>query len=136
MVLSFFGPITRAPPTGPTVAEAAESTKWRMEAAAMKRDIRAALFEAMGKSPVIPLGDGSWRPTVPPRADSRGPLLLSADGGQWFSHRAFSPRDSLLGPLYLVVTEVLEPHELATTFMLSFHMDTRCMLYLEKGETL
>jgi hypothetical protein len=99
----------------------AESAKWRREAAALKRDIRAALFDAMGKSPVIPLGDGSWCPTVPPWTESRGPLLLYADGGKWFSHRAFSTRDSLLGPLYLVVTEVLEPHEPATTFLLSFH---------------
>jgi hypothetical protein len=99
----------------------AESAKWQKEAAALKRDIRAALLEVMGRSPVVPLGDGSWCPTVPPWAESRGPLLLYVDGERWFSHLAFSTRDSLLGPLYLVVTEVLEPRELATTFLLDFH---------------
>ena len=32
-------------------------------------------------------------------------------------------RDSLLGPLYLVFTEVIEPDELGTTFLLNFHND-------------
>jgi hypothetical protein len=32
-------------------------------------------------------------------------------------------RDSLLGPLYLVFQEVLEPHELASDFLLGFHSE-------------
>jgi hypothetical protein len=97
------------------------SARWKDEAASFKHDIRAAFFDVMAKSPVVPLGDGSWCPTAPPWVESRGALVLYVDGGKAFTHGAMTSRDSLLGPLYLVVTEVMEPNELATTFMLDFH---------------
>ena len=76
----------------------------------------------MGRSPVVPLGDGSWCPTAPPWAEARGPLLLHADSySDTYNHCTVSTSDSLLGPLYLVITEVLEPNEPATTFLLNFH---------------
>ncbi len=99
----------------------AEAEKWRKEAVDLKDNIRATFFDVMAKSPVVPLGDGSWCPTVPPWAESRGAVLLFADGGRVFSHKTFTTRDSLLGPLYLVTTEVFDPEEPATTFMLNFH---------------
>jgi hypothetical protein len=42
----------------------AEAARWRQEADAYRADVRAALFEAMSRSPVVPLGDGTWCPTV------------------------------------------------------------------------
>jgi hypothetical protein len=101
--------------------DAAESARWRRLADELKQDIRAAAFAVMGRSPVIPLGDGSWVPTLPPWAEYRGPLVLYADGGSWFTHGAIVSRDSLLGPLYLVFQEVLDPREPAATFLLEFH---------------
>jgi hypothetical protein len=100
-----------------------ESEKWRKEAAALKNDIRTALFEVMGRSPVIPLANGTWCPTVPPWVEYRGPLSLFAEGGKWFTHGAMVSRDSLLGPIYLIFQEVLEPEEQASTFLLNFHND-------------
>lgn len=101
----------------------AQSEKWHKEAEALKSDIRTALLEAMGRSPVIPLANGAWCPTAPPWVEYRGPLALYADGGKWFTHGAMVSRDSLLGPIYLIFQEVLDPNEPASTFLLNFHND-------------
>jgi hypothetical protein len=105
----------------------AEAEKWSKEAEGLKQDIRTALFEVMGRSPVIPLGDGTWVPTAPPWVEYRGPLSLYADGGKWFTHGSMVSRDSLLGPIYLIFQEVLDPNEPASTFLLSFHSDLMTM---------
>src|SRR5512147_327603 len=54
-------------------------------------------------------------------AEYRGPLALGTDGGSWFTHGAMVSRDSLLGPIYLLFQEVLEPDEPASSFLLRFH---------------
>ncbi len=101
----------------------AESKRLAREARAFREDIRTAFYEAMSRSPVIPLGDGTWVPTVPPWAEHPGPLALHTDTDKWFTHGAFGARDSLIGSLYLVISEVLEPHEPGTTFMLKSHQE-------------
>ena len=101
----------------------AAARKWQGEAEAFKADIRKAFAESMAKSPVVPLGDGTWCPTAPPWVEYRGPLSLFADGGKWFTHGSVVSRDSLLGPLYLAFQEVLDPKEPATDFLLSFHSE-------------
>jgi hypothetical protein len=53
----------------------------------------------------------------------RGPLVLFADGGKWFTHGAMVSRDSLLGPIYLIFQEVVDPKEPAADFLLNFHND-------------
>jgi hypothetical protein len=98
-----------------------ESRVWREEAEGLKRDIRASFFETMAKSPVVPLGDGSWVPTVAPWANYSGPVMLQADGGIWDSHGTVTTRDSLLGPIYLIFQEVIDPHEPAAAFLISYH---------------
>jgi hypothetical protein len=101
----------------------AAARRWQGGADAFKADIRAAFAEAMAKSPVVPLGDGTWCPTVPPWTESRGALLLHADGGRWFTHGTMVARDAAVGPLYLIFQEVLEPHELATDFLLDYQSE-------------
>lgn len=100
-----------------------QAERWAKEALALKKDIRTALSEVMGRAPVVPLRNGTWVPTVPPWVEYRGPLSLFADGGKWFTHGAVMARDSLLGPLYLVFQEVVDPKEPAATFLLDFHND-------------
>ena len=101
----------------------AEAEAWRREAEALRSDIRTAVAEAMARSPVVPLANGAWCPTLAPWPESRGPLMLFVDGGKWFTHGAMSSRDSLLGPIYLIFQEVLDPREPAAGFLLDFHND-------------
>ena len=99
----------------------AESDRLKHEAHAYREDIRTAYYESIGRSPVIPLGDGTWVPTVPPWPEYAGPLALYAEGGKWFTHGAFGARDSLLGALYLVISEVLDAQEIGAEIALRSH---------------
>jgi len=101
--------------------EPSEALVWREEAEGLRRDIRASFFETMARSPVVPLGDGSWVPTVAPWAGYSGPVMLQADGGDWDSHGTVATRDSLLGPIYLIFQEVIDPGEPAASFLVSYH---------------
>jgi len=96
-------------------------------AAAWRRDIRAALAQAMARSPVVPLGDGTWCPTAPPWAESRGPVALYTEGGKWYTHGTFTGRDSLLGPHYLILQEVLDPREPMADFIVRSHQELFCL---------
>jgi hypothetical protein len=100
-----------------------ESARLAREAQAFRADIRRGFLEAMARSPVVPLGDGTWVPSVPPWVGYRGPVSLYADGGQWFTHGAFPVRDSLLGPLYAVFQEVIDPLSTEATFALQAHSE-------------
>jgi len=104
-----------------------ESERWAREAEAFKADIRTAFFEAMARAPVVPLGDGSWVPTAPPWAEGTGPMALYAEPGEWLTHATFMTRDSLVGPLYLMLQEVLDPDEPAAKFMLQWHSELMCV---------
>ncbi|MDI4647060.1 hypothetical protein [Cohnella hashimotonis] len=103
-----------------------DSARIEAEAQAFKADIRQALFAAMANSPVVPLADGSWVPTVPPWVEHRGPLAVNGEGGKWLTHGSVATRDSLLGPLYLVFQEVVRPDEAAAEFMLNYHHELMC----------
>jgi len=96
---------------------------WAAEAAALRRDIRAALDEAVGQSPVVPLGNGHWVRTAPPWPGQPGPLVLDQSDAQWFTHGAASLRDTLLGPLWLVFQEVLDPAEPLAGDLLAYHSE-------------
>ena len=98
-----------------------ESARLAREAEAFKADIRRGFLEAMARSPVVPLGDGTWVPSVPPWVGYPGPVSLYGDGGQWFTHGTFFTRDSLLGPLYAIFQEVIDPLSAEATFALSAH---------------
>jgi hypothetical protein len=103
------------------IVDPGESARLAREAQDFKADIRRGFLEAMARSPVVPLGDGTWVPSVPPWVGYRGPLSLYGDGGQWFTHGAFPVRDSLLGPLYAVFQEVIDPRSTEGTFALQAH---------------
>ncbi len=92
----------------------------KKEAMAFREDIRSAFFNNLAKSPVVPLGDGSWCPTVPPWAEAQSPCALLASSDRVFTHGTFMCRDALTGPHYLALQEVIDPKEQASTFMLRY----------------
>jgi hypothetical protein len=103
--------------------DAAESARLAKEAEEWKTDIRASLFYSMAHSPVIPCGDGTWCPTVPPWTEATGPRSLYIQPETFFSHGTFTVPDVLLGPLYLVFCEILSPEEQAAGMMLKYHSE-------------
>lgn len=100
-----------------------EAAQWAAEAAELKRDIRASLEGALERGPVVPLGDGTWSRAAAPWTLYRGPVMLHADGGKWFTHGSMTSRDSLLGPLYLVFQEVVAPDEPIAAELLNVHSE-------------
>ncbi len=101
--------------------DAAQSKRLEKESKEFRVDIRKAFYEALARSPVIPLGDGTWIPSAPPWTEYPGPLALYAEGQNWFTHGAFGSRDSLIGALYLVIGEVLDPWESGAEALLKSH---------------
>lgn len=97
----------------------AEAAECRFEADALKKDIRASFVAGLERSPVVPLGDGTWMRVSAPWTNYRGPVMLHADGGSWFTHGTNTARDSLLGPLYLVFQEVISPDDPLATELLA-----------------
>ncbi|MFH0761405.1 MAG: hypothetical protein V2A67_07865 [Bacteroidota bacterium] len=99
------------------------SNRIKREADAWKSDIRISFFNSMAHSPVVPLGNGTWCPTVPPWPETTGPRALFLKNETFFSHGTFTGPDALLGPLYLVFCEVLDPEEQASKMMLNYHSE-------------
>ncbi len=93
------------------------------EAAAWREDIRESFFNVMARSPVVPLGDGTWCPTVPPWTEAIGLRALFLKPETFWSHGTFTPSDALLGPLYLVFCEVLDADEPAAKMLLDYHSE-------------
>ena len=98
----------------------AQSQRLAREADAYKEDIRAAFFQTLARSPLMPLGDGTWSPTVPPWVEDRGALALHATGGDWGTVGPF-PKESLIGPEWLITHGVIRADEPAAEFLLNFH---------------
>jgi hypothetical protein len=101
----------------------ANSSRLKQEAESWKQDIRASFFNSMAGSPVVPLGDGSWCPTVPPWTEAQSLRLLYLNNETFLSHGTFTISDAMLGPLYLVFCEVLDPKEPASKMMLDYHQE-------------
>ncbi|MBK9390094.1 MAG: hypothetical protein IPN68_07850 [Bacteroidetes bacterium] len=99
------------------------SEKFRKEAELWKNDIRESFFRSMGVSPVVPLGDGTWSPTVPPWTEATALRLLYLNPETFLSHGTFTVSDAMLGPLYLVFCEVIDPQETASHILLNYHTD-------------
>ncbi|MHB0946690.1 MAG: glucosidase family protein [Sedimentisphaerales bacterium] len=90
------------------------------EAKEFRQDIRTAFFEELARGPVVPLGDGSWVPTVAPWVGQRGIKCLFTDGKDWWTHGTMAGRDDMLGPIHLAFQDVFNADEQAVTFILNY----------------
>jgi len=99
------------------------SERLEKEAESWKNDIRTSFFKSMAGSPVVPLGDGTWSPTAPPWTEAKALRLLYLNPETFLSHGTFSVSDAMLGPLYLVFCEVLDPGEEASRILLDYHSE-------------
>jgi hypothetical protein len=95
-----------------------EAKSMNEEVVRFREDIRNAYCQSLAKAPVVPISDGSWAPMPPPWTEYSGGLCFYADGGRWFTHGTFSGRDTLIGPMWLVICEILGPEEIGTWMML------------------
>jgi hypothetical protein len=99
------------------------SARISAEASAWKKDIRSSFFNSLAGSPVVPIGDGSWCPTAPPWTEEKAMRLLYLNPETFLSHGTFTVSDAMLGPLYLVFCEVLDPEEEESALLLKYHSD-------------
>jgi hypothetical protein len=104
-----------------------EASRIRHETEEFKKTIRESFYVNLKKSPVVPLGDGSWCPTAAPWPENHGPLTFHFDDGRWITHGGLVNRDSLNGPIYLAFTEVLDIEEPVVDFLMNYHARYMCM---------
>jgi hypothetical protein len=100
-----------------------QSKRLRSEADAWRKDIRNSFTNSIARSPVVPLGDGRWSPTLPPWTEAIGPRALHIIPETYVSHGTVTAPDVLLGPLYLVFCEVLAPGEAVSRMMTDYHSE-------------
>jgi len=100
-----------------------QAEKLRAEAEALKNDVRTAVKDAIVNCPVVPLGDGTWCPTVPGWAEAGAPSFMALDRTPDYTHYTFVLYDTMLGPLYLPFGEVLDANEPITNAMIDYHTD-------------
>lgn len=93
------------------------------EAAAWKDDILRSVRSSFAKSPVVPLGDGTWTPTLPPWTEAVGPRALYLVPEKYRSHGTFLVPDAMLGPIHLIFCEVLDAHDPMAKMMLDYHSE-------------
>jgi hypothetical protein len=75
------------------------------EAADYRKDILNAFGEAMHRSPVVRLRDGSWVPHVPPEVHRRGRTF------GWIT-------ETLEGAIHMIRTGMIEPHDRLATWII------------------
>jgi len=100
-----------------------EADRIGQEATAWKSDIRRSFFHSLARSPVVPLGDGTWSPTAPPWTEAAGLRALYMEPEAFWSHGTVTVSDAMLGPLYLVFCEVLDPDEPAAKMLLDYNSE-------------
>ena len=95
----------------------------RKEAVEWKEDILETVNSLMAISPVVPLGDGRWVPTLPPWAEAIGPRALYQKKETFWSHSTFTVADAMLGPMYLVFCEIIDTKSLEAGMLLDYHSE-------------
>ena len=100
------------------------------EAKAWRDAIRKAAIGTMEKSPVVPLGDGTWVSTMPPWPEEPGPRILFQKAEKFRTHGAFTVPDAMLGPEYLVFCEVFDLNEPVSQAIMNYSAE---LMYLNSS---
>lgn len=100
-----------------------EANRIKAEAEDWKQDILHTVKTLLGHSPVVPLGDGTWVPTLPPWAEADGLRSLFQKRETFWSHGTFTAPDAMIGPLYLIFCEVLATDSKEAQMLLSYHSE-------------
>ena len=82
-----------------------EGGRLMKEAGAYRADILTAFTEAMRRTPVVRLRDGSWIPHIPPEVHRRGRTF------GWIT-------ETLEGPIHLIRTGLIEPWDRMATWII------------------
>lgn len=93
----------------------------------LRKNIIESLSENIATSPVIPLSDGSWCPSMSlwPNEGNNGPLSLFAHGGIAYTHGSMVIQDGLLGgDMYMVMNGVLPADHQYIKFMRDIFTET------------
>ncbi|MBI5009451.1 MAG: hypothetical protein HZB98_07360 [Bacteroidia bacterium] len=104
-------------------ADPVNSERFRKESEIWKNDIRDSFFKSLAFSPVVPMSNGTWSPTVPPWTEATALRLLYLNPETFLSHGTFTVSDAMLGPMYLVFCEVFEPDETVSKILLDYHTE-------------
>jgi hypothetical protein len=96
------------------------------EVSQYRQDIRVSVTDNIKKGPVVPLGDGTWCPTIAPWAGGEGPVALLNDGKNWHTHGMFVARDAHMHQL--MFCGILDMNEPYARFIMNYHCE---MLYIE-----
>jgi hypothetical protein len=91
---------------------------YKKELEIYRRNIRDSLYFALGNAPLFPCADGSWAPFISPWPENNGLLTLYADGGKHYTHGSFAGRGVTTGPLWCVISGIIDPEETAAGMML------------------
>ncbi|MHC4085625.1 MAG: hypothetical protein ACYSWZ_10000 [Planctomycetota bacterium] len=87
------------------VAGLPEGKRLLKEATAYRKDILNAFTEAMQRSPVVRLRDGSWIPHVPPESHRRGRTF------GWLT-------ETLEGAIHMIRTDMIDPRDRLATWII------------------
>ncbi len=100
-----------------------QAEKLQVEAKAVCGDVRKAVSDSIARSPVVPLGDGTWCPTIPGWAEAGALSFMVLDRTPDYTHFTSVAHDSIIGPMYLIFSEVLEPTEPIANAIMDYHTD-------------
>lgn len=98
----------------------------KAEAETWRQAIRRAAMESLAVSPAVPMGDGTWSPTLPPWTEAPGPRLLYQQRETFRSHGTFTGPDAGLGPIYLVFCEIFGPEEPLSCTVMEYVAEVMC----------
>lgn len=94
-----------------------EAGKIQTAADELRADVLESLRNSIAESPIVPLSDGSWCPSVSPWPENTGPLSVHVEEGNWLTHGTATARDAIVGSMYLLLTGVVDPRSVVGSFI-------------------